>query len=85
MAQGGANEVAGESRRHKKNQGKGDGKESEVVSEARVEEGEEIEKKDGADGKEKGVSKGKRNGKLGEGRAEKLALPPAEEEKETEQ
>ena len=38
-----------------------------------MEKGKQVEKKNSANGKEKGVSKGKGNGELGEGRAEEFA------------
>lgn len=72
MAHGGGDEVAGEGGGHKKNERKSDGKESEIVCEAGVEEGEKVEEKDGADGKEKRVCQREGYGKLGERGAEKF-------------
>ena len=84
LAHGGRDKVAGEGGRHKKNQGKSNGEKGEIVSETGVEEGEKIQKKNSADGEEKGIGQRQGDGELGERRAEKFAFSAAEKKKKTE-
>ena len=72
LAHGGIDEITRESGGHENNQRKSDGEKSEKVGEAGVQKGKEIEKEDSADGEKEGVGQRKRNGELGERRAEKF-------------
>jgi len=72
LSHGRRKEIAGESGGHKQDQGEGNGKKSEVVSESGVEKREEVKKEDGTYGEEKRISERKRNGKFGERRTKKF-------------